>query len=79
MKERGAGLRVKKSEAKGGGATWFRPNTKKIRFRVFSGCRKFFSFKNCFMLIFFYCVLCVWLDIHLYKKFLYVLFKKILQ
>jgi len=31
MKERGAGLRVKKkSKAKGGGATWFRSNTKKL-------------------------------------------------
>jgi len=68
----------KKSKAKGGGAAWFRPNTKKIRFRFFRGCPKFLSLKIV-LCQFFFPPLCIWLDVNLYRKSLHVLFKKILQ
>ena len=34
-----------KSKAKGGGAAWFRPNTKKLGLGFFRGCPKFLSLK----------------------------------
>ena len=67
----------KKDES--GGRARFRP-VEKNKFRVlffFPGCPKIFSLK--IVLCKFSPPLSIWLDVHLYRKSLHVLFKEILQ
>jgi len=74
----GRRLQTKKNNMGEGATAWFRPG-EKIRFRFFCGCPKFLSFKKKLSSVNFLLSLCIWLDVHLYRKFLHVLFKEILQ